>query len=171
MKRFILTGVLVVAEVCATSFGRPIPAAAGTATANMTVQATVPGVCLISAATFNFGSYDPISAQATSALQVTQNALTVTCTIGDTGVVSLGNGVNSTHATGTTRAMANGAVYLSYELYNNAAFSTVWDAINTVSSAGTGLAVSLPVYGKIPAAQTSASAGTYTDTVVATVNF
>jgi spore coat protein U-like protein len=70
--------------------------------------------------------------------------------------------------------MSGGAVFLTYELYKDAAYSTVWG--NTV---GTGLDTgaapnrnprNFTVYGSVPAAQ-DVTVGSYADTVVATVNF
>src|SRR6187401_3497739 len=63
------------------------------ATSSFTVSATVSANCTISAGALAFGSYDPVSANASTDLDQT-STVTVACTKGSTGVVSLDNGVN-----------------------------------------------------------------------------
>lgn len=155
-----------------------IASAAGSATANLNVSASVAANCTIATTPVAFGAYDPIVAQATVPLDAT-GTVTIACTKGATASITLGlgNGV-------TTRQMSGTGGVLSYELYQqpdtntgtacNYAAPTVWGA--------TGLGVFTPpaapgkaprtynVCGRVAAGQ-DVGAGSYTDTVVATVSF
>lgn len=142
--------------------------AAGTAS----VSATIVASCTMTSGTFAFGTYDPIVANNSSALSVSGPAFSVACTRGATGVtIGLGTGNYSAQAVGTTRAMAAGTNYLSYELYTTSGQTTVWNATNTVSYSPTSMAASNPtVYGVIPGGQ-DVPVSSYSDSVTATVNF
>jgi spore coat protein U-like protein len=122
-----------------------------------------------------FGSYDPIGSHASSDLDAT-GTVTVTCTNGSTGDITLGQGSNAD--TGSTddvplRRMSDGASgYLSYYLYQDSGRTTVWGntAATDVSHSGDGTATDITIYGRVTSGQ-NAPAGSYTDTVVATVTF
>ena len=141
------------------------------ATANLSVSATVSKNCTITTAPVAFGNYDSIAANVTAPLDGV-GTVTVTCTKGAAAKVGLDPGAN---AQGATRRMTQGAAaYLIYELYKDTTHSTVWGNTPT-----TGLDVpaapnrnprSYTVYGRVAAAQ-DATVGNYIDTVVATVNF
>ena len=146
------------------------PAWAQTATANLSISATVNGNCTITTSAVAFGSYDPVGTHAATPLDNT-GGVTVTCTKGAGTRIDLGLGAN---ASGSTRRMQGPTDLLTYELYQDSARTTIWS-----SGAGSGLAIavapsitprSFTVYGRVPAAQ-NVGAGTYTDTVLATVNF
>lgn len=148
---------------------------AGTSTSNMSVSATVSNNCTISAGALAFGSYDPIVTNATTALDQTAT-LTVTCTQGASATVTLGQGANAD--TGSTddaplRRLNTGSEYLSYALYSDSARTTVFGNTAGTGAAytGTGSSGTITVYGRITAGQTSANAGSYSDTVVATITF
>jgi spore coat protein U domain-containing protein, fimbrial subunit CupE1/2/3/6 len=156
------------------------PASAGSATSNLPVSATVTANCTISTSAVAFGSYDPVSANASTALPGS-GSVTIACTKGSAPTITLGLGSN---ASGTTRRMKAGAEYLTYELYQPASTtpntacsgseSTVWGttgaAIFTPTSPGGVAARTYNVCGSVAAGQ-DVSVGTYNDTVVATVNF
>lgn len=146
-------------------------ASAATATANLSVSATVTNNCTISTAALAFGSYDPVAANASTDLDGT-GTVVVACTKGSTATIGLGLGAN---ASGTTRRMTDGSSnFLNYELYQDSSRSTVW------SDTGAGLlspvaapskaARNFTVYGRVASNQ-DVPAGSYSDTVVATVNF
>lgn len=148
---------------------------AATATTTFTVTANVVSSCTISAANLAFGNYDPIVANASTALNVS-STVTVACTKGDVVTVGLNAGLNGANASGTTRAMSSGGAtpsYLSYEIYKNAGMSTVWGnagaALYTYTSAGKA-ATAIPDFGQIPAGEDQPIAS-YTDTITATVTF
>ena len=144
---------------------------AQSATASLTVSATVSKNCTITTAPVAFGNYDSVTANATAPLDGI-GTVTVTCTKGAPAKVGLNTGGN---AQGAMRRMGQGATdYLTYELYQDTGRAIVWG-----DTAGTALDIpaapnqnprNFSVYGRVPAAQTAA-VGNYTDTVVATVNF
>lgn len=148
---------------------------AGTATSNLSVTATVSANCTISTAPVAFGAYDPVSANASSPLDGS-GTITVTCTTGSNGTITLGQGANA--ATGSTdgaplRQMKDsGTDVLGYTLYQDSGRTTVWgNTVGTgVSDLGNGAGQNLTVYGAVTAAQ-NVPAGSYSDTVVATVTF
>ena len=139
---------------------------------NLSVGATVIAKCTVTSPTpMNFGAYDPVVTNRTANLDVTTNALAVSCTRGAPNVtVTLDLG---THAVGSTRYMSDGASHtLQYEIYTTSARTTVWNATNSVSYSSTSLASSaLPVYGRVPGGQDAYTAVSYSDSIVATVNF
>ena len=142
-----------------------------TASASLTVTANVSKNCTITTAPVNFGAYDPVAANATAPLDGI-GTITVTCTKGAAAKVGLNTGSN---AQGTTRRMSGGAAaYLTYELYKDTARATVWgDTVDTaldIPAAPNRNPRNFTVYGRVAAAQ-DATVGSYTDTVVATVNF
>jgi spore coat protein U-like protein len=170
-NRFFSTGAVVVAIVCVAIIATPRLHGA-TATASLAVTASVSANCVINAGSLAFGAYDPVSTNASTDLSGS-GTFTVACTRGAANVwVGMGNGANYSGG----RRMRLGATtdYLSYELYkDNTASPAVWG--NTLA---TGLGYSpttlapytMTVYGKVPANQ-DVPAGSYSDTVVMTVNF
>ncbi|HUL60206.1 MAG TPA: spore coat U domain-containing protein [Anaeromyxobacteraceae bacterium] len=137
---------------------------AATATSNITVTATVIKSCQLTAGTVAFGNYDPLAAANTDAT----GTFTVACNKGTAWSISLGLGAN---ASGAIRRMTDGTNFLTYELYNDAGRTTVWNAVNLVSGvAANKTAVSETIYGRVTAGQDLAAAS-FTDTVVATVTF
>ncbi len=145
------------------------PARAATATSNIAVSANVVAVCVLTAGTLSFGTYDPVNANASTPLDATTQNFTVACTKGTGYTVSLDYGQ---HASGTTRNMlGTSGDPLQYEIYTDAGHQTIWNATNTVGgTAGSVTPVTLTGYGRIPANR-NVGVGSYTDTVQATVNF
>ena len=153
-------------------------ATAGTTTSNITVSATVANNCAISTTTqLVFGAYDPIVTNLTNPLNATVNpaVLALACTAGDNVSLALSVGANGTGA-GTasiTRTMMSGGNALTYALYQDVGLTTAWgddSGTNTLAISADGTSHSYSVYGQVPAAQ-NVPAGTYQDTVVATVTF
>ena len=141
--------------------------AAATATSSFTVSASVTANCTIAAGALAFGPYDPVVTNASADLDVA-STITVACTKGSTGVVSLDNGLNFS---GGARRMKTGANFLAYEMYNDAGRTTVWNASNTVSyTAASKASTGLTLYGRVAAGQ-DVPVGSYSDTVVATITF
>lgn len=142
------------------------------ATDDLDVSATVVANCTITANALNLGNYDPVAANAAAAATAS-TTLSVACTSGAAATVTLGQGDNA--AGGSTdanpaRRLSDGTNFLNYELFTDVGLADEWG--NTtgtgVAHTGTGSATSLNVYGSIAAAQ-NVPAGTYTDTVVATI--
>ena len=149
----------------------PASAQAATATANLSATATVINNCTISTAALAFGNYDPVGVNAAAALDGT-GTVTIACTKGTTATIGLGLGAN---ASGTTRRMTDGSGnYLTYEMYHEVGHSTVWGtagaALLSPAAAPSKAARNFTVYGQVTGNQ-DATAGAYTDTIVATVNF
>ena len=144
---------------------------AATATANFAVGAAVPAKCTITTAGITFGDYDPVVANASANLDGS-GTVSIACTKGSTASIGLNLGAN---ASGSTRQMTDGSTgYLTYELFSDASRSTVWGNAAgswvTPVAAPSKAARAFTVYGRIAANQ-DVPAGSYTDTVVATVNF
>lgn len=165
---------LAAAVVSSALVSAPEAAHAGTATDNLAVSASISANCTISTAALAFGAYDPIVSHASSPLDGT-GTVTVTCTNGSSADITLGQGANAD--TGSTddvplRRMAKGTDYLAYFLYSDSGRTTVWGNTtgSDVNHIGTGSATNLTVYGRVTAGQNE-PAGSYSDTVVATVTF
>ena len=147
---------------------------AGQQTANLSVTATVSANCTIATGAVAFGTYDPISTHALANLDGT-GSVSVTCTSGAATTVTLGQGANagggSTDAA-PVRRMNAGSNYLSSSLFSDAGRSTVWGntAGTGVAHTGTGATTAITVYGRVGSGQ-NVPAGSYSDTVVATVTF
>ena len=149
---------------------------ATTGTTSFNVTATVINDCTIGSTNIAFGNYDPTSATAVTA----QGSVTAKCTKGDAVSVALNQGSNP--ATGSTaavpaRQMVNGTNLLPYHIYIAATGTTEWGtgtvgtnepAAQTAASVSTSL--TFTTYGSLPAGA-DVPAGSYSDTVIATVTF
>lgn len=148
---------------------------AGSATADLSVSASVSANCSISAAPLPLSAYDPVSANAASPLDGS-GSVSVTCTNGAAAGIQLGQGANadagSTDDAPLRRMSDGGGNFMSYALFSDAARSVIWgnSPASDVEHTGTGMATSISVFARIPAAQ-NIPAGSYSDTVVATVVF
>jgi spore coat protein U-like protein len=144
---------------------------AGAATANLQVSATVSANCTITTAAVAFPAYDPIVTHSATNDDGT-GTVTITCTKGTLATVGLGLGAN---ASGSQRRMKDATTdYLNYALYLDSGRTTIWGTASpnllTPVAAPDKNPRPFTVYGRIPSAQ-DVPAGSYTDTVVATVNF
>lgn len=148
---------------------------AGSATSNLSATASVSANCTIATSPVAFGAYDPVVTNNSSALDGT-GTVTVTCTSGSTGTVTLGQGANADTGSSDTlpvrRMLAGTSDYLTYNLYSDSGRTTVWGntAGTGVDRTGTGASDAVTVYGSVAAGQ-NVPAGSYSDTVVATVTF
>lgn len=146
---------------------------ASTSTANLSVTASVSANCSITTNAVAFGTYDPIVTNASTALTAS-GVVNTTCTNGASATITLGQGANpgtGSTASAPVRRMANGTNYLSYGLYSNSSYTTTFDGTTGVTVTGTGAQVATTVYGSVPAGQNTLPAGSYSDTVIATVTF
>jgi len=136
-------------------------------TATFQVQATVNKQCTVSAVNMTFPAVDPVNTQTDGSTTVTVN-----CTKNTTYTVGLTAGTTP-GATIAQRLMASGTDLMNYNLYTDAARSSVWG--NTAGSwvsgtgAGMGTPQALTVYGRVAGGQTKLVAATYTETAI-TVN-
>ena len=125
--------------------------------------------CTITTTSVAFGSYDVFSATPVDST----GTVSFQCFINFNVTVALSRGASTTF---TPRTMKKGSEALSYNLYQDAARTAIWGD----GTGGTTVysntfppilqTVTLTIYGRIPPGQ-DISAGTYTDTIIATVNF
>jgi spore coat protein U-like protein len=141
-----------------------------TTTTTFNTTASVAAQCNVSAANLSFGTVNPVSSQVDAT-----TALTVNCTKNSAYTVGLDAGVTA-GATIAQRLMANGANTMQYNLYTNAARSSIWG--NTVGSwvsgSGAGLAIAqtLTVYGRVASGQSNLAVGNYQEnTITVTVTY
>ena len=143
---------------------------ATSATANLAVSASVSNNCTITTAPLAFGGYDPIVTNDTADLDST-GTVTIACTKGATTTIALNTG---SHASGSTRRLSDGTNFLTYEVYSDSGRSTIWGSsgANLLSPAAAPSKASrnFTAYGRVVGGQ-DVPAGSYTDTVTATVNF
>ncbi|BAY20616.1 hypothetical protein NIES2100_03580 [Calothrix sp. NIES-2100] len=175
VRRFTLASALLVTGSVFASVAIPMTAMAGSATSNLGVSASVTANCTISTSALTFGAYDPVSANASSALTGT-GSVTTACTSGASATITLGQGSNadtgSTDAAPLRMMSDGGGNNLSYGLYTDAGHSTAWGNTSGtgVAHTGTGTAAQITIYGSIAGGQ-NVPAGSYSDTVLATVSF
>jgi spore coat protein U-like protein len=157
---------------------------AGSTSTTVAVSATVSQGCSVSTiSALAFGSYDPIGANATAALNAT-GQLSVACSKGASGLtIGMDNG---SHALGIQRQMQGTLVtdILRYNLFQPPSTiagvacsfpgTTGWTATGpgllTLSTAPSKVIRLYNVCGTIPGGQ-DAMTGVYSDTVIATLNF
>jgi spore coat protein U-like protein len=168
-----MTGVFTLAWVAA-----PASTAAESRTGKVDVSTTVVASCNINAATLVFASYDPVNTHATATDDAT-GEITVRCTSGATGItIDLDAGkYNGGTAQRQMANTGNASVLLPYQIHQGSDHQTIWGvaAGGTVRSGtdlnGTGANVTVTMYGRIPAGQLQAISGSYSDTLVSTINF
>ena len=132
----------------------------------MTVSIVVPNKCLVSGNAMSFGTATIFSADIDSSTN-----LSVSCSNALPYTVSLGNGFNGLSP--ATRQMVSGANRVGYLLFRDAGRTQIWGSTpgsDTLAGTGTGFAVSVPVYGRVPP-QATPPPGYYTDSVVITVTY
>lgn len=151
----------------------PASAFAGSASDNMSVSATVSDSCTISAGDLSFGAYDTVAGSAVAGSAV----LSVACTTGAAANVTLDQGANPGGGSSDAdpdRWMSDGASnLLSYSLFQDSGHTTEWGNTSGTGvsySAASSAASNISVYGQIDASQ-DVPAGSYSDTVVATISF
>lgn len=145
---------------------------AGTATSTFQVNVNVTNNCTITSTSVGFPNYDPVATHESTPDDSASGAVTITCTKGSIVHIGLGRGAN---ASGSQRRMAgSGGNYLNYELYQNESRTKGWGNAEpdwlTPVAAPDKKPRTFTVYGRIAAGQ-DVPAGSYTDTVTATVNF
>lgn len=141
---------------------------AATDTDTFQVTATVVASCDVDAADMGMGSYDPVTATPLDGSTTMQ----VRCTNGTGYVIAMNPGTGS-GATVANRRMTNGANTLSYSLYQDSGYTSLWGqsvGVDTYAGTGNGAAQNLTIYSRAPARQT-APAGAYTDTITVTLTY
>ena len=126
--------------------------------------------CTISATSVNFGSYNVFTGSTTDST----GTVTINCNGSAHNItVGLSQGSSSTF---NPRTMIKGGETLTYNLYRDAARTTIWGdgtggtSTYTNANPANNADIILTVYGRVPAGQ-DVSAGAYSDTVAAVINF
>jgi spore coat protein U-like protein len=133
-------------------------------------EAFAQATCTISTMSVNFGNYNVFNAAAVDST----GRVTYRCNAAAANIsIGLSTGASSSY---NPRRMYKGAEALGYNLYRNAARTTIWGD----GSGGTSVYfradppnnsnVNVTVYGRLPAGQ-DVSAGSFSDTVTAVINF
>jgi spore coat protein U-like protein len=170
-----MRNVLFTAGLACTLLGASgVASAAASATSNLLVTATVAASCSIDAsAGLPFGTYDPVGTHKSADLDA-EGTISTTCTNKATATITLGQGANadaaSTDATPVRRMLGGTDDYLSYEVFTDGSYGTMWDNTTGKDVTGTGAVLDTTVYGRIPAGQ-NVPAHAYSDTVIATITF
>lgn len=138
---------------------------------SFTASVTLGGTCTITAAPIDFGTVANLIAGVSA-----NGALSVTCSNALPYTIALNAG-SAAGATIAARKMSLGAAggpgVVSYQLYQDGSFATLWGDGTTGATypgTGTGSVQSVPVYGRVPG-QATPSSGTYKDTVTATITY
>ena len=167
MKTFLLI-------LCATTLATAVIASSSAlaqTTSTVATTATVTTECNITVTPLAFGVYDPVVAHQAADLDGTAT-ITLTCTKGAVASVALGLGL--TPSGSTRRMISNIGDYLTYELHQDSSRQFVWNEdITSLLTLGPALSKAprnLTVHGRVFGGQ-DVRAGTYTDSVLATVNF
>jgi spore coat protein U-like protein len=125
--------------------------------------------CTISTTSVNFGSYDVFAGTPTD----TTGTVSFTCSGNADVTITLSKGASSSY---NPRTLNGGADTLNYNLYKDAARTTVWGdgtgstSTHTQTNVPNNTAQNLTIYGRIPASQ-DVRAGTYNDSVTVTIDF
>ena len=126
--------------------------------------------CTISVTSVAFGNYNVF----TTGADDSTGTVTYRCNSTAANIsISLSDGSSTTY---TPRTLRKGSEILQYNLYRNAARTTIWGngaggtSVYTDTNPPNNTNVSVTIYGRIPAQQ-DVSAGSYSDTVSAVINF
>ena len=164
----------------ATAFGIvavSMPAYADTGTSNMTVSSNIDVCCVISTTNIDFNGYDATRANNSAGSDLTATGgISSTCTTGSGGNIRIGQGLHA--SSGSTDALparqmvhaTDSSKFLAYNVFSDDV-GALWENATGVAYIGSGVAQPLVVYGIIPKNQTDAPVGSYTDTLVVTINY
>ncbi|NKF21765.1 Csu type fimbrial protein [Solimonas marina] len=141
--------------------------AATTGNVPMQVTATVVTSCIVVPVPLVFTSVDPTADADAS------TTIAVTCTGGTAYNVAIDQGSHGSSVTAREMTSATTTDSLAYSLYRDTSRTLNWgttSGTDTLAGTGTGLAQTIPVYGRVTSGQ-SAAAGVYTDSVNVIVNY
>ncbi|RYG36563.1 MAG: spore coat U domain-containing protein [Burkholderiales bacterium] len=130
-----------------------------------TVTASPQPTCTISTTDLDFGVKGVLNAAITG-----QSSLGIACTQGASWSIVLDGGASGN--TAARRMTSPAGDNVSYNLYRDAARTSVWGASAATQATGTGTGnqQSVPVFGTVPA-QPTPKPGVYSDRVVATIRY
>lgn len=137
---------------------------------SFTATASLDGTCNITASPVNFGTTASLATA-----QSSSGSLSVTCSPTMPYSIALNAGTTTGNTIAARRMSLNGSGpgIVSYQLYQDSGFSTLWgDGTSgaTYPGTGTGTVQSIPVHGRVPV-QATPAAGTYNDTITATITY
>lgn len=169
MKNFIKLTAAAAAVFAATA------ASAATQTGSISVTASVGSNCIVSTTPIAFGAYDPAAVPALNGT----GTVALVCTTGATPSIAVDLGTNPN--TGQRR-LTSGANTLNYNVFRPAtnaaaaacAYTTPYDTVApgfALTAAPSTASRSYNICGQIPAGQSGAATGSYTDTLTVTVTF
>lgn len=150
-------------------------AATNPAQTTFQVQLKINKACSVSATNLNFGTQD---STAVSFAQSTAGSVTVTCSKKTAYIVGLAPSNGNTVGAGSMAGQTSGNTdTVAYQLYSNAALSTVWGNTGTLLSPGNGVSgigtgsaqTPLSVYAQVLAANVTPD--NYLDTVTVNVTY
>lgn len=143
---------------------------AGTATATFQATATLNSACVVAASNVSFGSITPAATGTAPA----QGTVTSTCSKNVPYTLSINSGSSGSITARTMAGATSGNTdKLAYNLYTDAAFTTVWGdgtAGQKVSLTGTGAQQSTTVFGSLSLNQ-YLKPDTYTDNLTVTLAY
>lgn len=148
------------------------------------VRAVVTQGCLLGSGASDVSSYGNINFGQISSLSSPVNrtstpgsgSIVLQCTPGTRLTIGIGSGAN-TASVAAGRFLAKGSERLRYQLYQDAAFNTVWgDGSNGAAALSTtfpaaGGTQSYPVYARLFSVAPMPSAGIYSDVVTVTISY
>ena len=151
-------------------------ASAATTTGNLNVAVTISSFCSMNATAgsplnLTFPATGTLTQPVASAAAATLN---VTCSAGTPYTIKLGEGLDRVAGGDRQMVRAGGAVKIPYKLSRQALGVEEWGpgAAFTPTSPGSGAAQAFSIFGYIPAiVGTQPTPGTYTDTVVITIDY
>ncbi len=142
---------------------------AATQTTTFNVQIVIQNACTISATALDFTATGVLAANVDST-----NTVTVTCNSGLPWSVSLNAGTGSGGTMVSRKMTGPASATINYTIYSDSGRTQIWGdgtgGTFTVSGTGTGSAQNQTGFGRVPP-QTTPAAGTYNDTITATVTF
>jgi len=156
------------------------PGWASTTTDTFKVSAVITSGCALGSSstsgttdlgTLSFGTMTLLSNNVDATSSTGAGSIVVTCTPGTAVTISLDYGVNGGSA--SKRYLSNGSQLLAYQLYQDAAHSTVWGNGSLAYSISSfpQTTQTYPLYGRLFSSSTVPNAGTYTDTVTVTLAY
>ncbi len=137
----------------------------------MSFATSVQAACSLSSTSIVFGTYDVLVATPLD----TTGSLVYQCTQREHDImITLDRGGGTSFA---TRRMVNGSEQLQYNLYLDAARTIIWgdgsggtQALLIHNPQGNNQDLTVPIFGRIPAGQ-DRGIGTYSDTIIVTLNY
>lgn len=170
-----------VAFVLAVSVGLLFGPASNAQTVTGTVDSTITltRACQVNGTTdatnvafgvLDFGTHTTLFTDATAQVEGNGGAITIQCSPGASATLTFAAGLHDAAVAGSGRAMGNGTLLVPYDLYSNAALSTVMPVGATQSITADGTVQTINIYGRALGAP-GLTAATYTDTIAVTLAF